>query len=128
MDSGSNANILDHETITLDRLEAFVENPSCPVVLDTAGSDLHAEGARLRAQGSVARVELPQGVMGWVIVGYEAATRLLTDPRVSKDPRQHWPAWGNGEIGVDWPLASWPSMENMTTAYGSEHSGLRKPG
>jgi 2-hydroxy-5-methyl-1-naphthoate 7-hydroxylase len=65
--------------------------------------------------------------MGWVIVGYEAATRLLTDPRVSKDPRQHWPAWGNGEIGVDWPLASWPSMENMTTAYGSEHSRLRKP-
>jgi 2-hydroxy-5-methyl-1-naphthoate 7-hydroxylase len=65
--------------------------------------------------------------MGWVIVGYEAATRLLTDPRVSKDPRRHWPAWGNGEIGVDWPLASWPSMENMTTAYGSEHARLRKP-
>jgi len=59
------------------------------VILDITGKDVHAEAVRLREQGSVARVELPQGVMGWVIVGYDLATKLLTDPRVSKDPVCH---------------------------------------
>ncbi|MEU6039494.1 cytochrome P450 [Actinomadura sp. NPDC047616] len=99
----------------------------CPVVLDTTGRDVHAEGRVLREQGQVARVELPQGVQAWTVVGHDLAMQLLTDPRVSKNPRQHWPAWINGEIGQDWPLSSWPSMENMTTAYGAEHARLRKP-
>ena len=102
-------------------------NRLCPVILDITGKDVHAEAVRLREQGSVARVELPQGVMGWAIVGYDIASKLLTDPRVSKDPRQHWPAYINGDIGSDWPLASWPAMDNMTTAYGSDHTRLRKP-
>lgn len=104
-----------------------MENRPCPVVLDTVGKDVHAEGVRLREQGSVARVELPHGVMGWAIVGYDIATKLLTDPRVSKDPRKHWPAYNNGDIGSDWPLISWPAMDNMTTRYGSDHARLRKP-
>ena len=66
-----------------------MENRPCPVILDITGKDVHAEAVRLREQGSVARVELPQGVMGWVIVGYDLATKLLTDPRVSKDPVCH---------------------------------------
>lgn len=99
----------------------------CPFVLDTTGQDLHAEAEALREQGSVARVELPQGVLGWVVVGRDAAVRLLTDSRISKDPRQHWPAFISGEIGPDWPLASWPAMENMTTAYGADHNRLRRP-
>jgi 2-hydroxy-5-methyl-1-naphthoate 7-hydroxylase len=104
-----------------------MENRRCPVVLDVTGKDIHAEGELLREQGAVARVELPQGVMGWVIVGYEIAMELLTDPRVSKDPRKHWPAYRSGDIGQDWPLASWPAMNNMTTAYGADHALLRKP-
>jgi 2-hydroxy-5-methyl-1-naphthoate 7-hydroxylase len=104
-----------------------VENRTCPVILDTTGKDVHAEGELLREQGSVARVELPQGVMAWAIVGYDLAIQILTDPRVSKDPRQHWPAWISGEIGADWPLGSWPAMDNMTTAYGDAHTRLRKP-
>lgn len=104
-----------------------MESHACPVVLDIAGKDVHAEGSQLRQQGSIARVELPQGVMGWVIVGHELATKLLTDPRISKDPRQHWPAYMNHEIRPDWPLSSWPAMDNMTTAYGSDHARLRKP-
>ncbi|HEX8306118.1 MAG TPA: cytochrome P450 [Jatrophihabitans sp.] len=99
----------------------------CPYVLDTTGRDVHAEGERLREQGQIARVELPQGVMGWTVVGHELAMELLTDPRVSKNPRQHWPAYISGEIGQDWPLASWPAMENMTTAYGEDHTRLRRP-
>ena len=99
----------------------------CPYVLDTTGRDVHAEGERLREQGQVARVELPQGVKGWTVVGHEVAMEMLTDPRVSKNPRQHWPAYISGEIGQDWPLASWPAMENMTTAYGEDHARLRRP-
>jgi 2-hydroxy-5-methyl-1-naphthoate 7-hydroxylase len=99
----------------------------CPVVLDITGSDVHAEGEVLREQGQVARVELPQGVLGWTVVGYDLAMKLLNDPRVSKDPRKHWPDFISGKVGPDWPLASWPTMENMTTAYGDEHSRLRRP-
>jgi cytochrome P450 len=104
-----------------------MDNRRCPVVLDTTGKDVHGESERLREQGSVARVELPQGVLAWAITSYDTATKLLTDPRVSKDPRRHWPAYINGDVGPDWPLASWPEMDNMTTAYGAEHARLRKP-
>lgn len=99
----------------------------CPVVLDITGQDVHAEGEVLRQQGSVAQVELPQGVRAWTVVGHDLALKLLSDPRVSKDPRQHWPDYISGKIGTDWPLASWPTMDNMTTAYGEDHARLRKP-
>jgi 2-hydroxy-5-methyl-1-naphthoate 7-hydroxylase len=99
----------------------------CPFVLDTTGTDVHAEAVRLREQGPVVLVELPQGVEAWTVLSYEVATKLLTDPRISKDPRAHWPAFSNGEIRPDWPLATWVAMENMITAYGSDHERLRKP-
>lgn len=100
----------------------------CPYRLDVTGKDVHAEAMALREQGSgIAMVELPGNVRGWVVVGHDLAMELLTSPKVSKNPRQHWPAWINGEIGADWPLASWPTMENMTTAYGQEHQRLRRP-
>ncbi|WP_326560820.1 cytochrome P450 family protein [Micromonospora sp. NBC_01796] len=100
----------------------------CPYKLDVTGQDVHAEAQALREQGSgIAMVELPGNVRGWVVVGHDLAMELLNSPKVSKNPRMHWPAWISGEIGADWPLASWPTMENMTTAYGQEHQRLRRP-
>ncbi|WTO66984.1 cytochrome P450 (plasmid) [Streptomyces sp. NBC_00212] len=99
----------------------------CPIVIDASGQDIHAEIARIREQGPVAEVELPGGVKAWSVTSYEEIRKLLVDPRVSKDAYQHWNAWRSGEVGPEWPLAIWVSVQNMVTAYGEEHTRLRKP-
>jgi cytochrome P450 len=98
----------------------------CPIVLDRAGTDIHAETARLRAQGPVARVELPGGVEAWSITSYDLARQVLADPRFAKDPRKNWPAFINGEIPPDWPMITWVVMDNMTTNDGEDHARLRR--
>lgn len=100
--------------------------PSCPVVIDRTGSDVHAEAARIREQGPVGRIELPGGVPAWSITGYAAAREALAGARLSRDPRQHWLAYRNGEIGMDFPLIGWILMENLSTTYGEDHSRLRR--
>ncbi|MER6406733.1 cytochrome P450 [Streptomyces viridosporus] len=99
----------------------------CPVALDPLGADIHAEGSRIRAQGPVARVELPGGVMAWSVTDYAVARDILSDHRFSKDGRRHFDAFVTGEVGEDFPLIGWVLMENMTTAYGADHTRLRKP-
>ncbi|MEU2390268.1 hypothetical protein [Streptomyces sp. NPDC007369] len=94
--------------------------------LDPMGSDLTAEAATLRRLGPIAQVELPGGVRASSVTRHEQIKRLLTDPRVWKDPRCHRPAFRSGEITPDWPLYPWVSVENMLTAYGAEHSRLRR--
>lgn len=98
----------------------------CPFVLDTNGSDIHAEAARLRAYGPAAPVELPGGVKAWSLNSHSAIKRVLADPRVTKSARNHWPAFINGEIPPDWEMISWVAMDNMVTAYGKDHVRLRK--
>jgi len=102
-----------------------MDTDTAPIVLDRAGSDIHAEAARLRARGPVTRVMLPGDVAAWVITGQAEIKQALTDPRVSKDPRRHWPAFAAGEISPDWPLLDWVA-DNLTTAYGEDHARLRK--
>ncbi|HEX6472700.1 MAG TPA: cytochrome P450 [Streptosporangiaceae bacterium] len=98
----------------------------CPVVLDTSGTDIHAEADRLRAMGPATLVELPGGVHAWSINSHSVIKRLLTDPNVTKSARNHWPAFINGEIPPDWEMISWIAMDNMVTAYGKDHVRLRR--
>ncbi|MET9490530.1 cytochrome P450 [Nocardia sp. NPDC006630] len=97
-----------------------------PIVLDPMGSDIQGESAHIRASGPVTLVELPGGVRAWSVTDAGVLKRLLTDPRVSKDAAQHWTAYMNGEITGEWPLLPWVAVDNMFTAYGSDHRRLRK--
>ncbi|GDY31714.1 cytochrome P450 family protein [Gandjariella thermophila] len=98
---------------------------SRPLVIDPTGRDIHGENARIRARSAVTQVELPGGVVAWSVTSYDLLRRLLSDPRVSKDARQHWPQLINGEVNEEWPLHLWVSVQNMFTAYGAEHRRLR---
>jgi cytochrome P450 len=97
----------------------------CPV-LDTSGRDIHGEAARLRAEGPAVQVELPGGVLAWSLNSYSAIKQVLTDSRVTKSARNHWPAFINGQIPPNWEMISWIAMDNMVTSYGKDHVRLRK--
>ncbi|MGW8377439.1 cytochrome P450 [Streptomyces sp. ODS28] len=95
------------------------------VVLDPLVRDLVGEGARLRAAGPLAAVELPGGVPVWAVTRHAEARRLLTDQRLVKDIG-HWDAWRRGEIPRTWPLIGLADPgPSMLTFDGPEHRRLR---
>ncbi|MCF3172793.1 cytochrome P450 [Streptomyces sioyaensis] len=93
------------------------------LVLDAHGADPDAEIRALHSLGPAARVDV-LGVTAWAVSEPDLLRELLTSPDVSKDARQHWPRFE--EVSGTWPLALWVTVQNMFTAYGSEHRRLRR--
>ncbi|MET8009004.1 cytochrome P450 [Streptomyces sp. NPDC005271] len=93
------------------------------LVLDPTGSDPDAEHQALRERGSATLVDI-LGVRAWSVSDPALLKELLTSRDVSKDGRAHWPAFA--ETVPTWPLALWVAVENMFTAYGGNHSRLRR--
>ncbi|GAA2564295.1 MULTISPECIES: cytochrome P450 family protein [Streptomyces] len=74
--------------------------------------------ARLRAQGPVHRIRMPEGgAEAWLVVGYEAGRAALADPRLSKD-------WS--KASPDLPLGAVSSGPHMLRADPPDHTRLRK--
>ncbi|MFF9571673.1 cytochrome P450 [Streptomyces sp. NPDC014685] len=94
-----------------------------PLVLDPTGADHHAEDRALRARGAATPVDI-LGVTAWSVSDPGLLKHLLTRACVSKDARAHWPAFA--DTAPTWPLALWVTVDNMFTAYGSDHRRLRR--
>lgn len=77
-----------------------------PIVIDLAGTDIQGEIARIRERGPVAKVELPGGVFAWSITDASLLKEMLSGTNVSKNPREHWPAFQNSSCCRTWsPIA-----------------------
>jgi hypothetical protein len=68
-----------------------------PLVLDPTGRRRTQEEAVLHAAHGPVLVDV-LGERAWAVGGQGLLTRLLTDSRVSKAPRQHWPRFIAGDI------------------------------
>ncbi|XVQ84294.1 cytochrome P450 family protein [Microbispora siamensis] len=101
-------------------------NERCPIVLDVTGREVHDQEAHARELGPATPVELPGGVHAWWVNSYAVSRALLTDPRITKSARAHWPAFQKGEIPHDWELISWVAMDNISTVHGKDHVRLRR--
>ncbi|MEU2769389.1 cytochrome P450 [Streptomyces diastaticus] len=100
---------------------------TCPYHIDPTGADIHAEAAALREQGPAARVVLPDGIPAWSVTDPRLIKRLTSSNRVSKDAHQHWPLFKEGKVPTDWSLGLWVAVRNALTAFGPEHTRLRRP-
>ncbi|MFE9684505.1 cytochrome P450 [Streptomyces sp. NPDC006285] len=93
------------------------------LALDPSGFGHHGENHELLARGPVTQVDL-LGVKAWAVSDPHLLKKLLTNPDVSKDGKRHWPAYADSVEA--WPLKLWTAVNNMFTAYGGDHSRLRR--
>ncbi|HEY6497068.1 MAG TPA: cytochrome P450 [Trebonia sp.] len=98
---------------------------SDPLVLDPTARRRAQEERELHKEEGPVLVDI-LGELAWAVGDPDLLASLLTDPRVSKDPRQHWPRFIAGEIVGKWPLYLQVSVDNMFTAYGNAHRRLRR--
>ncbi|CAM3680414.1 cytochrome P450 [Streptomyces albus] len=73
--------------------------------------------AALRARGPVHRVRIPEGALGWLVVGHEAARATLNDSRLSKN-------WANAS--PDAAAVSVSAGYHMLISDPPDHTRLRK--
>lgn len=74
--------------------------------------------ARLRSQGPVHRIRMPEGgAEAWLVVGYEAGRAALADQRLSKD-------WSKASPSL--PLGAISPGTHMLRADPPDHTRLRK--
>lgn len=103
---------------------AHTGRSECPFRLRSDGTGFHEEVSYLRERGPAVRVELPGGVVAWGITRHDLVTRLLTDPRLSRDGRAHWPEYDT--VGDDRPPAQLMFLEAFVNREGEEHQRLRR--
>ena len=97
------------------------------IPLDPFGTDIVAESARLRALGPLVPVELPGSIPAWAPTRYDVLRELILDPLVSKDARRHWRLWPQLADHPTWSwIATWVGVVNMLSAYGPDHTRLRR--
>lgn len=78
----------------------------------------------MRAAGPAVLVELPGKVHAWSVTRHSVIQALTGDPRVSRDPRRHWPGMATAPDG--WSLAPLALQQNFFNAYGEEHRRSRR--
>ncbi|MEU4209391.1 cytochrome P450 [Streptomyces sp. NPDC026206] len=79
--------------------------------------DPYSVYAKLREQGPVHRVRMPEGALCWLVVGYDEVRATFNDPRLSKD-------WAQASHDLGLPvIASGPHMLILDQPH---HGRLRK--
>ncbi|MDW6057856.1 cytochrome P450 [Streptomyces sp. FXJ1.4098] len=102
-----------------------METQRCPYRIDPTGEDIAGEATHLRSTGMCPEVVLVGDIPARMVTDHQLIKRLLTDPRVSKDPN-HWPLYREGKLPSDWPLIPFIDNNSAFSAYGSDHTRLRQ--
>jgi cytochrome P450 len=103
----------------VDRIDS-----SAPFLLDPSAHPA-VEAEALRRRGCpVQHVVLPGDVEAVAAMSYETVQQVLSDPRLTKDPKA-WKALEDGLISPDWELIALVRGAGMLHAEGPDHRRLR---